>query len=425
MTPWISARRADRFESLLRAGLEQGSETDPDGGSELHDLARLVTTLTQVEPPTPRPEFLAELRERLLVEAATTLQKCEPDVTDRLSLPERNPRRRRRLAAAITGVVLVGTGGTMAVAAQSALPGDGLYPIKILVEKAESSVTFSDAARGDRQLQHAQSRLDEVGGLLDDGSAGALGQLPNALSTFSSQSRSAADLLLADHRSRGDETQPLKLRAYVTRNLAFLDEIDPRIPAFAHEELVAAAQMLLRIDRDVSAACPSCQGEISTMPGLLQASPSMPAPVDPAPSKRTAPTPPPAASSNRPSAKPTGAVLQPTQQPSPDQTPGHQVPQVKPSSGPSSGGNSGGSAGSGSGSGQGEPKAPGKSPSKAPSGTSSGPVQDLVENLVGNGKSGEDANPGVVGGLVGGVLGGVGGLLGGLLGGSPSSTPTP
>lgn len=71
----------------------------------------------------------------------------------------------RRLAAGITGVILVGASGTMAIAAQSALPGDRLYPLKRGLEGAHAQLTFDRAARGRVLLDSASTRLDEVADL--------------------------------------------------------------------------------------------------------------------------------------------------------------------------------------------------------------------------------------------------------------------
>ena len=53
----------------------------------------------------------------------------------------------------------------MAVAAQSALPGDALYPLKRAIENAETGFSVSDEAKGSTILGNASGRLDEVDAL--------------------------------------------------------------------------------------------------------------------------------------------------------------------------------------------------------------------------------------------------------------------
>ena len=50
----------------------------------------------------------------------------------------------------------------MAVASQSALPGDALYPIKRAIENTEAGVRVSDDAKGETILSNASGRLNEV-----------------------------------------------------------------------------------------------------------------------------------------------------------------------------------------------------------------------------------------------------------------------
>ena len=84
----------------------------------------------------PRPEFATELRQRLMSEAATSLQK-----DNILALPVRKKSSRdRRIALVASSLVLVGGTAGMAAAAQNALPGEALYPIKRGLEKVQTEL---------------------------------------------------------------------------------------------------------------------------------------------------------------------------------------------------------------------------------------------------------------------------------------------
>ena len=50
----------------------------------------------------------------------------------------------------------------MAVAAQTALPGDSLYPVKRAIEDTRTGLASGDTAKGARLLANARGRLDEV-----------------------------------------------------------------------------------------------------------------------------------------------------------------------------------------------------------------------------------------------------------------------
>ena len=93
-------------------------------------------------------------------------RRSRPTTDERLRLRPAAPRtrrRNRRLAAGLSGVdPRRWRPATMAVAAQSALPGDGLYPLKRGLESAHAQLTFDRAARGRVLLDSASTRLDEV-----------------------------------------------------------------------------------------------------------------------------------------------------------------------------------------------------------------------------------------------------------------------
>ncbi len=67
--------------------------------------------------------------------------------------------------------VMLGGAGVTAAAAQSSLPNEALYPIKLLIEEAQLSLAASPDAQIDAQLDHAQQRVSEMAQLNDRGAA--------------------------------------------------------------------------------------------------------------------------------------------------------------------------------------------------------------------------------------------------------------
>ena len=146
MTGPFSARRsAEEFDAALSRPL-----TEQDAQSFAALLA-VVRDLQAIPAPAPRAEFVSDLRERLLAEADTALlpQAARPLTAEeqRLVLPVRPHRRDRRLAAALGAAALVGATTSMAVAAQTALPGQSLYPVKRAIENAQTGLARDDTAR--------------------------------------------------------------------------------------------------------------------------------------------------------------------------------------------------------------------------------------------------------------------------------------
>lgn len=92
-------------------------------------------------------------------------------------------------AMAVVLLVVFG-GGAMATIskAQSSLPGDALYPVKITMEQAQLSLAFSEAKQAELEMSFAVSRLDEVNKLIaEDGETGQVAKnVSQAMAHFNS-----------------------------------------------------------------------------------------------------------------------------------------------------------------------------------------------------------------------------------------------
>ena len=156
MTP--ARRSAEEFATAV-----DGDASGPTGRSrEVADLLGVVSVLRAQAPVAPR-EFTRDLRDRLMAEAESLLTPANAALT----LPTRTRgTRERRIAVAASVAVLVGGTATMATAAQSALPGDTLYPVKRGIELADAGLSLSPGGKGRDLLDQANDRLTEVEGLL-------------------------------------------------------------------------------------------------------------------------------------------------------------------------------------------------------------------------------------------------------------------
>lgn len=238
-------RRAEEFDALV-----SGRSTD---AARDESLLTLVSTLRSLPEVHARPDFVSDLRAQLMVEAETALV---PDDVSRLRLPQRHTRRERRIAALVGGIALVGATTSVAVAAQSALPGESLYPVKRAIESAQTTVSLDQGAKGSAMLGNASSRLDEARQLSQQ--LDRDGRVAEALSTFTDQATSAADLLLADYADHGHDSSIQALRDFASTSLAELQDLEPMVPYDARDELLAAAAALSRIDGDAAARCGAC-----------------------------------------------------------------------------------------------------------------------------------------------------------------------
>jgi hypothetical protein len=192
-------------------------------------------------------------------------------VDERLRLQPATPqirRRRRRLAAVISGVALVGVSATVAVASQSALPGDQLYPVKRGLESAHAELTFDRAARGRVLLDSADTRLDEAQQLSREQADPA--RVSEALDAFTQEAIDGSDLLVADYRSGGDRSSITSVRAFTASSMARLKLLQSQVPPPSYDSLLRAAQALDQVQQTSLQACSVCEGPlIGSVPSVL------------------------------------------------------------------------------------------------------------------------------------------------------------
>jgi hypothetical protein len=262
MTPVFPARGAEEFDRLV-----EGLSTRPVRDTRTSDLLELVGSLRSVEPVAPRPEFSASLRERLM-DAADSLLVPDEEVR-RLTLPPRARARDRRIAVLVGAAAMVGASTSLAVAAQSALPGEMLYPLKRVLEDAETGARLSDDARGASLLGNATDRLGEVTELLRTGDLREGPMVETTLVDFSDQALEASDLILGDFEQSGDTASVEELRDFAATSLQTLAQLETLLPEEARDELQRAAEVLSEIDAAASRACPSCSGGITQIPPVL------------------------------------------------------------------------------------------------------------------------------------------------------------
>lgn len=273
MTPAFPARRrAEQFDSLVEATLA-GRTPSTDAPADLAELVSVATSLREAPRVAPRPEFSAELRERLMAAAAQEMAASSTADATVARLTVRQPSQRtrdRRLSAAVGALAVVGATTSMAVASQGALPGDTLYPIKRTIEDVRTGFTVGNDAKGSSLLAQADSRLAEVSELSKRDRSARDADIEKALASFSEQATEASDLLLTDYQQSGDSTSLEDLRVFAAESITELSRLEAIIPESARDALADAAKTLLTIDQAAANACPTCtQGGITELPSSL------------------------------------------------------------------------------------------------------------------------------------------------------------
>ena len=117
--------------------------------------------------------------------------------------------------------------------AQSALPGDALYPLKRGIETAHAGISVGDDGKGTTLLASAATRLDEVARLdAEDHPA----EIADTLDDFTAQATEASDLLLASYAEKGDDATVVELRTFTATSMTSLSDLDGRLPTSAQDE---------------------------------------------------------------------------------------------------------------------------------------------------------------------------------------------
>lgn len=257
-------RRAEEFAAAVDDGADDSATRD----REFTTLLGLVAALRDQPPAEPRAEFVADLRSRLMVEAESALQ---PEAAN-LVLPVRpRGRRERRLVAVASAFVLIGGTTTMAAAAQGALPGDALYPVKRGIEQAEVQLSTSPAGKGEDLLTQASDRLAEVKGLVASNAAQSRPQVPATLKAFSDSADQGSNLMFESYRETGDPQRIVAVRSFTNHGMATLEALAAVVPDDGQAELASAAILLHDIDRQAVALCGTCTPNLPVVevPGLF------------------------------------------------------------------------------------------------------------------------------------------------------------
>lgn len=172
MNDHIADILAEDLEAIERGeiSLEEALVRHPENRDEVASLLRLAAAIQKLDSITPRPGFRYTARARLLREISARQQSPRGGRLKRVfqfSFPRLILKPALSLAIVIIVLVATLSAGT-AYAAQGALPGDSLYPVKITLEDAQLALAGEDT-QASLYLQFADERLQEINSLVARG----------------------------------------------------------------------------------------------------------------------------------------------------------------------------------------------------------------------------------------------------------------
>ena len=171
------------LESLLITGgtVELCLEQFPAQADELRPLLETFIAGREAVEIQPSPEFRDKARNQL--QAAFQDIKTEKNQ----SFFSFNWLKQPQWATAAIALVILIAGGGAVTAAGGSMPGQALYPVKIVSEQVQLALTFSTLGKAELHAQLADKRVTEIVYLADNNRPGEIADTAESLNTHLDQ----------------------------------------------------------------------------------------------------------------------------------------------------------------------------------------------------------------------------------------------
>lgn len=251
------ARLAEEFAAALEGRGASSARRDP----ALAPLLALAEGL-QAVPLAPTDDFRDALRRRLVAVAGVApAPVAVPGPLERAKTWVEGWRVQKAIAGLAAGMAaVVGLTG-VSVAASRSLPGDALYGVKRTAEGVQIGLARNAVNRGKRHLQHAETRLHEVGDLV--GTDIALAPVPSgpgqitvafggsrstkvasALHAMDHETRDGSLLLFTAYTTEHDDSLLRIVRDFTDRQRVHLGQVIDSLPTDAYDDAQASLQLV-------------------------------------------------------------------------------------------------------------------------------------------------------------------------------------
>jgi uncharacterized membrane protein YgcG len=261
-------RSADRFQHAL-----EGGEVTDEAIRALMATTESVSALATAGP-RPDPQFVTQLRERLMTEAAS-MPAPTPAAARAVAAHRAESRSGpvvvvvgrglpRALAGAVASALLVG--GIVGIASRGAVPGDALYPVKGWLDSVAVRLANTDLDRGLTYLDQAQEHISDARDLADQHAPAK--DVNVALNAASDSVRAGQRSLDAAYARTGNPQALLAMRDFTARALPQVEALRPQVglgSLRALNELESLLQESQQATARRVAACGSaCSGLLSS-----------------------------------------------------------------------------------------------------------------------------------------------------------------
>jgi hypothetical protein len=155
-------------------------------------------------------------------------------------------RLRRRLTAVVGSAVVVTSFAGVGVAAAHSLPGSPFYDIKRATEHVQLWLASGPAAKGERHLEFARTRLAEARAL-----GGSSRYAASTLTAMNKETRAGSTDLLAAYRSSGSNEPLADLVSFTRSQYASLERFGETAPVKVQAQTFYSMTLLVGVAQDV------------------------------------------------------------------------------------------------------------------------------------------------------------------------------
>jgi hypothetical protein len=278
-----------------------------DGGDPRMRPAVALTAALRYAATTSAPTPLSDsarlaMRKRLVATASVAPSAdATPGITARIS---------RRMTTLVGSVVILTSVAGVGVATARALPGSPFYDLKRATETVQLWATSGEAAKGQRHLEFARTRMAEAAKLPANSP-----YLASTLKAMDEQTKQANSDLIEAYRQSGSAQPLAELVSFARTQYTDLAQLGASLPAKLHQEAAYSATLLTGLSQEVRSVTVSCKvlcltgGTKPSAPGPVLA-PSVTPSAHPSGTKPTShPT---TSPSHRPSTSPSTSPSAPT-----------------------------------------------------------------------------------------------------------------
>ncbi|HVS68427.1 MAG TPA: DUF5667 domain-containing protein [Mycobacteriales bacterium] len=266
MNTLTSRRAAERFSRLIEL------DVPPlflDGGDREMQPAVALTSALRSAGRTAAPAPLSAaarlaMRERLVAAASTSAEASLLAPTLATRVGETAARAKdasrhlgRRASALVGSIVILTSVSGVGVAAARSLPGSPFYDIKRATEGVQLWLAHGSAAKGERHLEFARTRLAEARALGADSS-----HVASTLTAMNQETREGSADLIKAYRTSGDNDPLATLVTFTRRQYAdlarFSDSAGTKVQAQAFYSLTLLTGVAQEVESVSGTTCLSC-----------------------------------------------------------------------------------------------------------------------------------------------------------------------